>query len=204
MGGDGRRREGRDGEDGAGVAHSAAILSYPAAVTRYWLGLGANLGDRRAAVEAALGWLARAGVAVEAVSPAYETAPRELTDQPAFLNAAARVATALDPPSLLAAVKRMERDLGRDPGGVRFGPRAIDCDLLLWEGGGWRDPALEIPHPRLAERRFALLPLLDLDPGLSLPDGRRLADLAAALDPAEQPAERLPEPLAPPPGPGPG
>jgi 2-amino-4-hydroxy-6-hydroxymethyldihydropteridine diphosphokinase len=130
---------------------------------------------------------------VEAVSPLWETAPRDLEDQPAFLNAAARVETELGPRELLAAVKELERDLGRDPGGVRFGPRAIDCDLLLWEGGTWSDEALVIPHPRLAERRFALLPLLDLDPGLTLPDGRSLADLAAAIDPSEQPAERVSE-----------
>jgi 2-amino-4-hydroxy-6-hydroxymethyldihydropteridine diphosphokinase len=164
-------------------------------VSRYWLGLGANLGDRRAVLEAALAWLAREGVRVEAVSPAYETAPREVEDQPPFLNAAARVASGLAPPDLLAEAKRMERALGRDPGGARYGPRAIDCDLLLWEGGPWRGPGLEIPHPRLPERRFALLPLLDLDPGLTLPDGRRLGDLLAALDPREQPAERLDERL---------
>jgi 2-amino-4-hydroxy-6-hydroxymethyldihydropteridine diphosphokinase len=159
---------------------------------RYWLGLGANLGDRHAALAAAVAGL-RDVAAVEAVSPLWETAPRDLEDQPAFLNAAARVETELTPRELLAAVKDLERDLGRDPGGVRFGPRAIDCDLLLWEGGTWSDEALEIPHPRLAERRFALLPLLDLDPGLTLPDGRALADLAAAIDPAEQPAERVSE-----------
>jgi 2-amino-4-hydroxy-6-hydroxymethyldihydropteridine diphosphokinase len=159
---------------------------------RYWLGLGANLGDRHAALAAAVARL-RDVAAVEAVSPLWETAPRDLEDQPAFLNAAARVETELTPRELLAAVKDLERDLGRDPGGVRFGPRAIDCDLLLWEGGTWSDEALEIPHPRLAERRFALLPLLDLDPGLTLPDGRALADLAAAIDPAEQPAERVSE-----------
>ena len=163
---------------------------------RYWLGLGANLGDRRAGLEAALAWLARDGARVEAVSPAYETAPRDLEDQPSFLNAAARVATDLPPPDLLCAIKQMETELGRDPGGVRFGPRPIDCDILLWDGGTWRDATLEVPHPRLPERRFALLPLLDLDPDLSLPDGRRLAGLAAAIDPSDQPVERLPEPLA--------
>jgi 2-amino-4-hydroxy-6-hydroxymethyldihydropteridine diphosphokinase len=157
---------------------------------RYWVGLGANIGDRRAAIEDAIAWLERDAV-VEAVSRPFETAPRELLDQPAFLNAAARVQTPLGPREFLRAVKDLERELGRDPGGVRFGPRAIDCDLLLWEGGEWRDDALEIPHPRLAERRFALLPLLDIDPDLRLPDGRALADLEAALDPAEQPAERL-------------
>lgn len=159
---------------------------------RYWLGLGANLGDRHAALAAAVAGL-RDFAAVEAVSPLWETAPRDLEDQPPFLNAAARVETGLAPRELLAAVKDLERDLGREPGGVRFGPRAIDCDLLLWEGGTWSDEALEIPHPRLAERRFALLPLLDLDPGLTLPDGRALADLAAAIDADEQPAERVSE-----------
>ena len=158
---------------------------------RYWLGLGANLGDPRAAIEEARAGRA-GGARVEAVSRLYETAPRDLVDQPAFVNAAARVSSPLDPPALLAEVKRIERDLGRDPGGVRFGPRVIDCDLLLWEGGEWRDEALEIPHPRLMERRFALLPVLDLDPGLTLPDGRRLADLEAALDPLEQPVTPLP------------
>ena len=161
---------------------------------RFWVGLGANIGDRRATIEAALAWLDRV-VRLEAVSAAYETAPRDLLDQPPFLNAAARIETPLAPAELLAEVKRLERELGRDPGGVRFGPRAIDCDLLLWEGGVWHGDDLEIPHPRLAERRFALLPLLDLDPGLTLPGGPRLADLEASLDPFEQPARRLAEPL---------
>lgn len=168
---------------------------------RYWVGLGANLGDRRAAIEAALAWLERDAV-VEAVSHPYETAPREVLDQPVFLNAAARVQTPLGPREFLRAVKDLERGLGRDPGGVRFGPRAIDCDLLLWEGGEWSDDALEIPHPRLAERRFALLPLLDIDPGLRLPDGRALADVEAALDADEQPAERLELPFSRNGGPG--
>ncbi len=130
------------------------------------------------------------------MSHPFETAPRELIDQPVFLNAAARVASSLSPPEFLREAKAIERGLGRDPGGVRFGPREIDCDLLLWEGGEWRDADLEIPHPRLAERRFALLPLLDIDPDLTLPDGRRLADLEAALDAGEQPAERLADPFA--------
>lgn len=169
----------------------------------YWLGLGANLGDRRAALEAGLAWLARRH-RVEAVSALYETAPRELEDQPAFLNAAARVRSDATPPEMLREAKRLERDLGRDPGGVRFGPRAIDCDLLVWDGGEWSDETLRIPHPRLHERRFALLPLLDLDPALTLPDGRRVADLEAALDPASQPAERLSHGLPPPGGAGGG
>ncbi|MGD9573583.1 MAG: 2-amino-4-hydroxy-6-hydroxymethyldihydropteridine diphosphokinase [Thermoleophilia bacterium] len=170
---------------------------------RYWLGLGANLGDRRAALQAAVDHLA-ARHEVEAVSSLYETAPRDLEDQPAFLNAAVRVRAEQPPPALLDEVKAMERELGRAPGGVRFGPRAIDCDLLLWEGGEWRDDRLEIPHPRLGERLFALLPLLDLDPGLRLPDGRSLSAMAAAIDPSEQPAARLPEGLRQLRGPGGG
>jgi len=162
---------------------------------RYWLGLGANLGDRTAALQGAIDRLAAAGVGIEAVSPLYETAPREVLDQPAFMNAACRVRTDLPPPAVLDLAKATEEALGRTAG-PRFGPRAIDCDLLLWEGGTWRDERLEIPHPRLAERRFALLPLLDLDPDLALPDGRRLVDLAAALDPADQPARRLRQALA--------
>jgi 2-amino-4-hydroxy-6-hydroxymethyldihydropteridine diphosphokinase len=152
------------------------------------LGLGGNLGDPEATIRAALDWLA-ARHRVEAVSRLYDTSPRELLDQPPFRNAAARVRTPLDPPAMLDEAKRLEAELGRAPDGVRFGPRVIDCDLLLWDGGAYADDRLEIPHPRLHERRFALLPLLDLDPDLTLPDGRRLADLEAALDPREQRAE---------------
>jgi len=158
---------------------------------RYWLGLGANLGDRWAGLEAAVVALAGAGVEIEAVSAVFETAPRDLDDQPPFLNAAARVRSACTPPELLALVKGIERQLGRDPGGRRFGPRVIDCDLLLWDGGRWDAADLEVPHPRLAERRFALVPLLDLDPDLALPDGTPLARLEAALDAGEQVVHRL-------------
>ena len=162
----------------------------------YWLGLGANIGDTWATMETALGWLAGA-IRLVAVSPAYETAPRDLVDQPPFLNAAVRVETPREPPELLTEAKRLERELGRDPGGVRYGPRAIDCDILLWEGGEWHDATLDVPHPRLAERRFALLPLLDLDPDLALPDGRSLRAAEARLDPLDQPARRLDRRLVP-------
>ena len=122
---------------------------------------------------------------MEAVSPIYETAPRDLADQPAFLNAACRVRTALDPPALLDLIKGIERDLGR-VAGPRFGPRAIDLDILLWEGGGWCDPSLQVPHPRLSERRFALVPVLDLDPDLMLA-GEALVAVEARLDRGDQP-----------------
>jgi 2-amino-4-hydroxy-6-hydroxymethyldihydropteridine diphosphokinase len=160
---------------------------------RYWLGLGANLGDRGAALQAAVDWLRANEVVVEATSALYETAPRDIVDQPAFLNAAVRVRTDASPRVMLDLVKRMEADLGR-VAGPRYGPRAIDCDLLIWEAGVFRDERLEIPHPRLVERRFALLPLLDLDADLTLPDGTSLAAACDAIGEAEQPAERLVRP----------
>jgi len=157
---------------------------------RWWLGLGSNMGDRRDMLQAAVDALRARGVVVEAVSPVYETAPREREDQPAFLNAAVRAHTALAPPALLDVAKGVERDLGRRAGGVRYGPRPIDCDLLVWEGGAWAEERLVVPHPRLAGRRFAMLPLLDLDPDLTLPDGTVLADACARIPPEEQPAAR--------------
>lgn len=132
--------------------------------------------------------LVERGVVVEAVSEIYETAPREVEDQPAFLNAACRILTDLDPPALLALVKEIERDLGRVCG-PRYGPRAIDIDILLWEGGEWSDQTLDVPHPRLIERRFALVPVLDLDPDFVMGD-ELLARAEARLDPCEQPVSR--------------
>jgi len=135
------------------------------------------------------------GVAVEAVSRVYETAPREVEDQPAFLNAACRVRTELDPSALLDLVKGIERELGRVEG-PRFGPRAIDLDILMWEGGAWRDARLEVPHPRLGERRFALVPLLDVSPDGVLVDDRGPASALASLDADEQPVGLAPGTLA--------
>lgn len=167
----------------------------PGASTRYWIGLGANLGDRAGALRDALAALPAAGVEVEAVSSVYETAPQDLADQPPFLNAVARVRTPLAPLALLDALKAIEGARGRTAGGPRYGPRAIDLDVLLWERGAVANPRLRIPHPRLADRRFALVPLLELDPEARGPDGRRLADLAAALSEREQPVVRRPERL---------
>jgi 2-amino-4-hydroxy-6-hydroxymethyldihydropteridine diphosphokinase len=160
---------------------------------RYWIGLGSNLGDRRAALAASLEELSRRGLGVDAVSGVYETSPQDLENQPAFLNAVARVESTFSPPRALDTCKQVEAELGRDSSGVRFGPRTIDCDLLLWSEGTWTDTRLEIPHPRLAQRRFALLPLLELDPDVSWPDGTPVADALAAIDASSQPARRLGE-----------
>jgi 2-amino-4-hydroxy-6-hydroxymethyldihydropteridine diphosphokinase len=147
-----------------------------------FVGLGANLGDPRAQLEAALGALAALpGVDLLAVSSAYESDPvGPVSDQPAFLNAVAEIATTLAPAALLAALHEIENSLGRIRT-VRFGPRTADLDLLLYDDVVSDDPALLLPHPRLAERRFVLDPLAELAPTLALPDGRRVRDLRQAV-----------------------
>ena len=143
-----------------------------------WLGLGSNLGDRADALRWALGALPHHEVEVQAVSGAYATAPQGVEDQPEFLNAACRVATGLDPPGMLALAKRLEAEAGRVEG-PRWGPRPLDIDILVWDGGAWAttQPDLTIPHPRVHERRFALQPLVEIDPDLVLPEGDRIAAL---------------------------
>lgn len=147
-----------------------------------FLGLGANLGDRRAALQGAVASLAEAGVRTLASSSVYETDPfGDLPDQPAFLNAALRVETALAPRELLGATQAAERAAGRPEEHVHHGPRELDVDVLLLGDGPQHGPGLIVPHPGILERRFVLIPLLELDLGLALPDGRRLADALARL-----------------------
>jgi 2-amino-4-hydroxy-6-hydroxymethyldihydropteridine diphosphokinase len=146
------------------------------------LGLGSNLGDRGAQLQAAADALPGAGVEVLASSSLYDTDPvGEVTDQPSFLNACLRVRTGLEPLELLDAVKALERDLGRDAGGIRHGPRAIDIDVLLLGDIALRGERLELPHPQLLRRRFVLVPALELDFGLCTPAVERLSDALAAL-----------------------
>ena len=150
---------------------------------RGYLGLGSNLGDRRALLQAAVEDLWAHGVQAIASSSVYETEPvGEVLDQPAFLNACLRVETALGPEALLDACKAVEGALGRTPGGVRHGPRPVDVDVLLLGTVAYTSERLEIPHRELARRRFVLVPLLELDPGLKLPDGTPLAAALAVLE----------------------
>ena len=129
-----------------------------------------------------------------AASPVYETEPQgDVADQPDFLNASLAIETELGPERLLDECKEVERDLGRPPGGVRHGPRPIDVDVLLLGDLEHRSERLTLPHPEVASRRFVLAPLVDLDPGLTLPDGRRLADLLPRVE--SQRVRRLAEPL---------
>jgi 2-amino-4-hydroxy-6-hydroxymethyldihydropteridine diphosphokinase len=145
-----------------------------------YLGLGSNVGDRLAHLSAAAAALPAHGVDVLASSSVYETEPVGLVlDQREFLNACLRVSTPLGPEKLLDACKAVERELGRQAGGVRHGPREIDVDLLLLDGLTYISERLTLPHPTIIERRFVLVPLLELDPDLTLP-GTRIS-LAGAL-----------------------
>lgn len=147
---------------------------------RGFLGLGSNIGDRLGNLRAARDALP---VEVVASSSVYETEPQgEMTDQRDFLNACLEIETDLGPEDLLDTCKAVERELGRAPRGPRHGPRAIDVDVLLLGGLEHRSPRLTLPHAEVASRRFVLAPLVELDPGLTLPDGRRLADLLDRLE----------------------
>jgi len=159
-----------------------------------YLGLGSNLGDRRALLQAAAEDLWAHGVQAIASSSVYETEPvGEVLDQPAFLNACLRVETALAPEALLDACKAVERVLGREAGGVRHGPRPVDVDVLLLGTKAYESERLSIPHREIARRRFVLAPLLELDPGLELPDGTSLAAALALL--GDQDVRRVGPPL---------
>ncbi len=146
------------------------------------LGLGSNLGDRRAQLQGAVDALPAVGVEVLGSSSVYDTDPvGELLDQPSFLNACLRVRTALEPLELLNAVKGLERELGRVAGGPRHGPRAIDIDILLLGEVELRHEHMVLPHEQLLSRRFVLTPALELDFELCAPNGTRLADALASL-----------------------
>jgi len=161
------------------------------------LGLGSNVGDRRANLQAAVELLGASGVAVLASSSTYDTDPvGEIIDQPTFLNACLRVQTALGPDELLDACKAVERELGRDPGAVRHGPRPIDVDVLLLGELEHDSPRLRIPHEQVLARRFVLIPLLELDFELATPAGERLADALAKL-PLDEGVRRAGPPLSP-------
>lgn len=151
------------------------------------LGLGSNVGDRRAHLQAAVDALPGQRVRVLASSSAYETEPvGEILDQRAFLNACLRVEWDGDAEALLAACKAVEREVGRAAGGVRHGPREIDVDLLVAGPERFESATLTVPHPEIAARRFVLVPLLELDPGLVLPGLGPAAGSLAALPEDEQ------------------
>ena len=167
-----------------------------------YLGLGSNVGDRRANLQAAVDALPRHAIELFASSSTYDTDPVGLVlDQRSFLNACVRIDTALGPEELLDACKAVERELGRDlEGGVRHGPRPIDVDLLLLGEITYESERLRLPHGQVTVRRFVLIPLLELDFDLRTPDGTRLRDCLAKL-PVEEgvrrdgPPLRVPDPI---------
>ncbi len=150
---------------------------------RVCIGLGANLGDREATIRTALELLEAGGdMEIAAVSSLRETDPVGYEDQPKFLNGAAVLHTELSPRELLERLQEVENRLGRDRKGPRYGPRTIDLDLLLYGSEEIDEPGLQIPHPRLAERRFVLEPLAELDPGLEVPGRGSVRALLAGLE----------------------
>jgi 2-amino-4-hydroxy-6-hydroxymethyldihydropteridine diphosphokinase len=182
---------------------------------RVLLGLGSNVGDRLETLTAAVYAIDDLdGVVVEDVSGVYETAPwpppgdpRAVHQEP-YLNLVVRAATSLDPHALLAEVQLLEAAFGRDRANeVRWGPRPLDIDLLLFGDRELDTPDLVVPHPCLPERAFVLVPLLEVLPGGVLPDGRRLAALLRDLAPiegvelvvrlAEVPGDHVPRPDGP-------
>jgi 2-amino-4-hydroxy-6-hydroxymethyldihydropteridine diphosphokinase len=147
-------------------------------VTRALLGLGANLGDPVATLRAARQRLGDLGT-ITAASSLYRTPPWGVEEQPPFVNAALALETGLDPDALLLALKALEQDLGR-VATFRWGPRAIDVDILDYDGVRRADPALTIPHARLFERAFVLVPLAEIEPAFAAArDALPAADVAA-------------------------
>jgi 2-amino-4-hydroxy-6-hydroxymethyldihydropteridine diphosphokinase len=152
-----------------------------------YLGLGSNVGDRELHLRAAVAALRERGVEVDAVSSTYETEPvGEVLDQPDFLNAAVRIRTDLDPEGLLEVCKAIEVEQGRVLEVRRHAPRPLDVDLLLLGDIELESDRLTLPHPEVTSRRFVLVPLLELDPELSLPDGTRLSDALVGLGPGQR------------------
>ncbi len=159
-----------------------------------FLGLGSNVGDRRSHLQAAVDELPAHGVEVLASSAVYETEPvGEVLDQREFLNACLRVVTGHTAEALLDACKGVEQVLGRRPG-IRHGPRSIDVDLLLLGDERLITPRLALPHPDIASRRFVLVPLLELEPGIAIPGAGTAAAALAALGPGQE-VRRAGDPL---------
>jgi len=138
-------------------------------VHKAFLSLGTNLGDRTGHLCKAWNQLPQEGVHITARSSVYETEPVGFAEQPEFLNQVVRVETSRSAQDLLSICKRIEKMHGRDPGERRFGPRPLDLDILLYDNSIIRSESLVIPHPRMSQRRFMLIPLVEIDSGLRDP-----------------------------------
>ena len=158
-------------------------------MTTAYLGIGSNVGDRVAFCRRAVEEIrAVEGIDVVAVSSLYETSPIGGPPQRSFINLVVRLETTLDPRGLLEATQAIEAKMGREPSDIHWGPRVADLDILTVGDEKVSEPDLEIPHPRMTQRRFVLVPLLEIDPDASDPWGSRYADV---LDEAEGEVELL-------------
>lgn len=151
-----------------------------------FVGLGANLGDAQAAVRAGIDALSKlSATRLLRASSLYRTPAWGLTGQPDFINAVAMLETALAPPELLGELLAIERQAGRNRGqGLRWGPRTLDLDVLLYGDRIIDEPGLTVPHPHLHERAFALVPLLEISPGVSIPGIGAARDALARMETA--------------------
>jgi len=147
-----------------------------------YVALGSNLGDRERNLASARVALAREALTIKRASSIYETEPWGAANQGRYLNQVVHGTTQLAPKALLTKLLEIERELGRDrTNAERFGPRVIDLDILLYEGVSLSEPDLQIPHPRMMERAFVLVPLAEIAPALSV-GGVKVADALARLD----------------------
>lgn len=146
-------------------------------MTTAYIGIGSNVGERSDFCRSAVAALDNAdAVRVTAASSLYETTPVGGPPQRSFINLVVRAETSLDPRELLGACKGVERALGREQSDIRWGPRVVDLDILTYGDMKISDADLEIPHPRMTQRRFVLVPLIEIDPDASDPWGARYAD----------------------------
>jgi 2-amino-4-hydroxy-6-hydroxymethyldihydropteridine diphosphokinase len=158
---------------------------------RAWVGLGGNRDDSAELIAQALQRIAATpGIALLRRSSDYTSPPWGVTEQPDFVNAVAEIETALAPPDLLQVLLDIEAGLGRRRSGARWGPRCIDLDLLLYDQLELHTNALQLPHPRMHQRAFVLVPLLELEPGFVIPGIGPAADCLQELDPRERAAVR--------------
>lgn len=158
-------------------------------MTDAYLGIGSNVGDRAAFCRSAVELLRGSeGIRITATSSLYETSPVGGPPQRSFVNLVVLLDTELTPQELLLVCKDIEVRLGRGPSEIRWGPRVVDLDMLTYGDEKLNEPDLEIPHPRMTQRRFVLIPLLEVNPDAADPWGRRFADW---LDEAEGDARLL-------------
>src|SRR5581483_4502246 len=141
---------------------------------RIYVALGSNVGDREANLRQAVALLPHVGVSVRSASSFYETEPLDYLDQPWFLNCVLEAETELTPPQLLGALQSIEKEMHSQKAFAK-GPRKIDLDILLYGDATLDTPGLKIPHPRMAERRFVLVPLAEIAPSLAHPSWRATA-----------------------------